>query len=85
MGGGEGVSDIPWSGSVPSTSLTEGNGIQPTSLSDWLLQEAFAFHRPRGWSSVSLETSYKAPHPQDLVSGSHLGLGKCKMPSPQSC
>lgn len=79
------MSAILWSSTVASASLPEVNGIRLTSLSDQLLQEAFAFQRPQSWSSVSLEISYKALHPQDLFSGSHLGLGKYKTSNSQSC
>lgn len=79
------MSGILWSGTVAFASLPEVNGIHLTSLSDWLLQEAFAFQRPQSWSSVPLEISYKALHLLVLFTGSHLDLGKYKTPSSQSC
>lgn len=57
------MSGIPWSGSITSTSLTEGNGIQPPSLSDWLLQEAFAFQTPGLVISVLEDIIQSSPPP----------------------
>lgn len=48
-------------------------------------EKPFIFQRLQGWSEMSLESSYEVVHPQNLFSGSHLGLGRHKMQSPWSC